>query len=225
MKVYRGSHIYIDRIDLSKSKRYRDFGKCFYVTKFKHHAINWASNKGRINKNKGVVTEFDFIDSNLTTELCAVKRFEGYTEEWLDFVIKNRDVTKNEQQHNYDIVEGPVADDKVQENLDLYLDGTKSKEEFLEMMKYHEETHQICFCTFKSLQFLRKIECNQYLDIAKVSEPIIEKIVLEKNIDEKTATLIFYKSNTFKQLSDTNTGLILKPWQEVYEMLISEINL
>ncbi|MDR1331749.1 MAG: DUF3990 domain-containing protein [Tannerella sp.] len=38
-----------------------------------------------------------------------------------------------EQQHNYDIVEGPVADDKVQNRIDQYLNGEISKDVFLDM--------------------------------------------------------------------------------------------
>ena len=34
MKLYHGSYIKIDEIDLSKSKPYKDFGRAFYLTKF-----------------------------------------------------------------------------------------------------------------------------------------------------------------------------------------------
>jgi hypothetical protein len=43
MKVYHGSYIKIDKIDLSKSQPRKDFGKGFYVTKFRKHAENWAA--------------------------------------------------------------------------------------------------------------------------------------------------------------------------------------
>jgi hypothetical protein len=35
MKVYHGSYIKIERIDYAKCRLYRDFGRGFYVTKFR----------------------------------------------------------------------------------------------------------------------------------------------------------------------------------------------
>jgi hypothetical protein len=35
-----------------------------------------------------------------------------------------------------------VADDKVQNRINIYLKGEISKADFLEELKYHEETHQ-----------------------------------------------------------------------------------
>ena len=32
-----------------------------------------------------------------------------------------------------------------------------------------------------------------------------------------------HASDTFTQLSDANTGLYLKPWQEIYEMIKTEL--
>ena len=38
MKLYHGSNIVIDRIDLSKCKPYKDFGQGFYLTEIKEQA-------------------------------------------------------------------------------------------------------------------------------------------------------------------------------------------
>jgi hypothetical protein len=62
------------------------------------------------------------------------------------------------------------------------------------------------------------------MDIITVSEPLIETLMLEKNIDEKVASRIFYTSATFLKLSDKNTALYKKSWQEIYEMLKKEWN-
>jgi len=42
MKVYHGSDIRIDTIDLSKSKPGKDFGRGFYVTKLRKQAEEMA---------------------------------------------------------------------------------------------------------------------------------------------------------------------------------------
>jgi hypothetical protein len=47
MQVYHGSYTEIFDIDLSKSQLNKDFGKGFYVTKFRNHAENWAVNLAR----------------------------------------------------------------------------------------------------------------------------------------------------------------------------------
>ncbi|MDR0733379.1 MAG: DUF3990 domain-containing protein [Dysgonamonadaceae bacterium] len=46
MKVYHGSYMLIDRIDLSESQPKRDFGQGFYVTKIRSQAEYWAERKG-----------------------------------------------------------------------------------------------------------------------------------------------------------------------------------
>jgi hypothetical protein len=222
MKVYHGSYIRIDTIDLSKCNPRKDFGKGFYVTKIRHHAENWANVIGENNNTNGVVTEFEYSEDSFIENICKIKRFSGYSEEWLDFIVLNRDKKSPEPAHNYDIVEGPVANDKVQNTLRFYLKGKISKEKFLEMLTYHEETHQICFCTLNSLQAIERIDDTPSMDIIALSDPLLEALMLEKNIDEKTASRIFYTSAVFAQLSDKNTELYLKPWQEIYEMLKKE---
>jgi hypothetical protein len=61
------------------------------------------------------------------------------------------------------------------------------------------------------------------MTITDLSESILEALILEKNYDEKTALDIFYTSNTFVNLSDKNTELYKKTWQEIYEMLKKEL--
>ena len=112
MQVYHGGTTEIFDIDLSKCQPNKDFGKGFYVTKFRHHAEAWARTIGEKHNTNGFVTEFDYTDSDFSTSICKIKRFNKYNEEWLDFVVMNRDKKGTSPAHDYDIVEGPVADDK-----------------------------------------------------------------------------------------------------------------
>ncbi|MDR0833996.1 MAG: DUF3990 domain-containing protein [Candidatus Symbiothrix sp.] len=224
MQVYHGSYTEIDDIDLKKCISYKDFGKGFYVTKYRHHAENWAKIIGLRHHTKGVVTEFDFTEGSFTESICKVKRFDDYNEEWLDFVVMNRNKKLPEPAHDYDIVEGPVADDKIQNRIDLYLAGEISKEDFLKDLTYHEATHQICFCTVVSLQTIDRTSRSAMLKIVRIGELLVEAMVLDnQELNEKTATDLFYGSNTFTQLANTSTQLYLKPWQEIYEMLKLEL--
>ncbi|MDR2923920.1 MAG: DUF3990 domain-containing protein, partial [Treponema sp.] len=104
MLVYHGGYVLIDEIDLEKCRPYTDFGKGFYVTKYKHHAENWAQKSGKRNNTNGCITTFNFLESSFVDHICKKKNFDGYTEEWLDFIVNNRNIETVEQPHNFDIV-------------------------------------------------------------------------------------------------------------------------
>ena len=225
MIVYHGSYAEIAQIDLSKCEPHRDFGQGFYVTIFRQHAENWAKRKSRF-KHNGFVSEYEFYYSELVTRKCKIKQFETYNEEWLDFVVLNRNDKNPIPAHDYDIVEVPVADDKVQNRIVDYLNGEITKINFLEELKWHEETHQICFCTIASLQFLKQMDNGKIVSkFLHIGEPIVEKLVAEFNLDEKTATDKFFSSDTFFKLADTSNKLYEKNWTEIYNLLLSELKL
>ncbi|MDR2169490.1 MAG: DUF3990 domain-containing protein [Planctomycetaceae bacterium] len=103
MKVFHGSYLTIETIDLSKSQPNKDFGQGFYVTKNRRHAEDRAKTVGRKHHTEGVVTEFIYYDSSFTERICKVKRFATYDEDWLDFVVTNRNSLSS--MRDYDIVE------------------------------------------------------------------------------------------------------------------------
>jgi hypothetical protein len=225
MKVYHGGYIKVDKIDLSKCKPNKDFGKGFYVTKFRNHAEDWAKVIGKKYGTTGFVSEFEFSENDFTKSICKMKHFDTYNEEWLDFVVANRDKNSKTPVHDYDIVTGPVANDKVQNTLRLYLKEKISKEKFLKMLIHHEETHQICFCTLNSLQTIDRIDDTPTYDIVMISEPIIEKLMRDFNFDEAKAINLFFESGTCNKLSDAETKLYEKNWTEIYSLLLNELKL
>jgi hypothetical protein len=211
-------------VDLSKGERHRDFGQGFYVTKIRSHAESWAKRIGHKHGNTGFVTEFDFYETYFDDDRhYRVLRFADYSDEWLDFVVMNRDKSYKEPRHDYDFVEGPVANDKVQFRLRQFLRGKISRENFLQELSYHEHTHQICFCTVKSLQTITLAKNEPVWNIETISESLLEKLMLDSQIGEVKAADMFYNSDTFAKLEDENTKLHLKPWQEIYEMLKREL--
>ena len=224
LQVYHGSYTKIDAIDLSKAHANRDFGKGFYVTKFHKHAETWSKVIGRKRGTEGFVTEFKFYERAFTDETYKTLRFDDYNEEWLDFIILNRDLDFTANRHDYDIIEGPVADDKVQNRINDYLSDKISKSVFLEELKYHEQTHQICFCTRKSLQMIVPVEDEPNYNTIKISEPLLETLMIDRNLNEIEATDLFYSSKTFSKLADETTDFYKKTWQEIYELLKQELN-
>lgn len=80
-----------------------------------------------------------------------VLSFPQMTEEWLDFVIACRRGGK----HDYDIVEGPMADDQIWDYVEDLIEGTITREAFWVLVKFKYPTHQIVFCTDKALSAIK----------------------------------------------------------------------
>jgi hypothetical protein len=223
MRVYHGSYTEIDEIDLSKCELYRDFGRGFYVTAIRDQAEYWANRKGRMVKGKGCITAYDFIENAFEHWKFHVLRFAGYSEEWLDFVVMNRNPDLPTPAHDYDIIEGPVADDKVTQRLSKYLSGDISKETFLEELKFFRRTHQICLCTQRSLQALKPVHKKKY--IGDINDAIIQSLVADYDMAQEKAIDLYFMSATYRQIIDESTGLYQKSWPEIYEILLRELNL
>jgi len=221
MILYHGSYMEIDVIDLKKSKPYKDFGKAFYLTKYYEQAKFWANRLGEEHKKKGVVTEFEFDEYAYEDESLKVLKFDGYNEQWFDFIVFNR--SKRNPTHEYDIVEGPVADDDVTRQIDTYLAGKITKEEFLEELKFHKPTHQIAFCTLESLQMLEKVRKNKFVN--DIDDAITQSLVTEFDMTEQKAIDLYFQSKTYGKLIDENTELDKKNWIEIYALLKTELNL
>jgi len=223
MQVYHGSYTEIFDVDLSKCQSNKDFGRGFYVTKFRHHAEAWAVNIARRYDKKPIVTEFTFYERAFEESRYNVLRFDDYNEAWLDFVVLNRDPAFTANRHDYDLIEGPIADDKVQNRINDFLDGIITKADFLTELTYHEKTHQICFCTLNSLQLLKKTDAKYASYVVRITEQCIEHLMIDLEFDEKRAVDVFYTSKIFAHLANEATELYKKPWQEVYAMLKREL--
>lgn len=70
------------------------------------------------------------------------------TEEWLDFVVACRRGIK----HDYDIVEGPMADDTIWNYVEDFVEGEISRTAFWELVKFKYPTHQILFSNESALK-------------------------------------------------------------------------
>jgi hypothetical protein len=225
MKVYHGSYLKIEEIDLTKSRANRDFGQGFYVTNIRTQADYWAERMGDKKNTKGVVTIFEFNERAWEDNEYKTFRFDTYTESWLDFVILNRDPSTTKQRHDYDFVEGPVADDAISVRINDYLDGKISKKDFLQELKFKKPTHQIAFCTLKSLQMIEQTNSESDSIFYHTDNYIVKQLVTDLNITEFVATDLYYASKTYKQLIDETTNLCNQPWEEIYTLILQELKL
>jgi hypothetical protein len=155
MTVFHGSNADFDEVSLDFAKDKRDFGRGFYTTTIREQAEEWAEIMCRRYGTKtAYLYEFEFSADGMT-----VKNFDAMTKDWLDFIIENR--IKGGTQHTFDIVIGPVANDRTVNTLNLYLDGELTLEETLNRLSYMQANNQLSFHTgwaLNSLIFIRRTE-------------------------------------------------------------------
>ena len=155
MILYHGSNMNIDKIDLEMSKPNKDFGKGFYLSESEEQAMEMANFKSVLLGGEPIVTKFEFDVEMMKNSELSVKVFEEYSEEWADFVFANREGREVEQ---YDIVYGPIANDKVGLQIRKLKDGSIDKAEFLNRLKYMKGiTFQYYFGKEKAIKYLSKL--------------------------------------------------------------------
>lgn len=155
MILYHGSNIDIEIIDLAKSKPNKDFGKGFYLSENESQAQEMAVFKSMQLGGTPVVSKFEFDRNIMADSSLKIKVFADYSEEWADFVLANRDGCPVER---YDIVYGPIANDKVGMQIRKLKDGSIDKSEFLNRLKYMKGiTYQFFFGSEVAIEHLKKI--------------------------------------------------------------------
>ena len=158
MKLYHGSTVSIDRIDLSKSRPNKDFGRGFYMSADRQQAQRMGEFKALIEGRTAVMNTFLFDDQVMTSGELKVLSFDGYSREWADFIFLNRNNKFKEQAHDYDIVYGPIANDRVGVQIGKYEAGDITIDQFLENLKYMKGiTFQYFFGTEAALTKLTKV--------------------------------------------------------------------
>ena len=156
MKLFHGSNVEIESIDLARGRRGKDFGKGFYANPDYMQAVEFCSS---VIRREGVgvptVTSFDFDESALN--VLNVMRFDGYSKEWAEFILLNRNNTSDVPAHDYDIVVGPIADDGVGTQIRRLSRGFITFDTFLEELKYSKVSIQYFFGTEEAIKYLKKI--------------------------------------------------------------------
>lgn len=158
MKLYHGSNVAIDVIDLSKSRPGKDFGKGFYLSADKQQAMEMAESKVAFLGGEPIVTEFEFDEISITSGDLKVKTFHAYTEEWAKFVFDNRENYSDTPIHDFDIIYGPIANDKVGAQIRNFKNGSIDLDELMHRIKYLKGvTFQYYFGTEAAIKTLHKL--------------------------------------------------------------------
>ena len=158
MQLYHGSTVNIERIDLQKSRPNKDFGKGFYLSADYQQAWRMGEFKALTEGGEPVMNTYLFDESVLTSGELKVLTFDGYTREWADFIFLNRNNKSAAPVHEYDIVYGPIANDRVGVQIGKYEAGDITLDQFLENLKYMKGiTFQYYFGTERAISKLTKI--------------------------------------------------------------------
>jgi len=157
MKLYHGTNMDFCEILLERCKPNKDFGRGFYLTDIRRQAQEMAIRKCEFEElGSPVVQVYEFNPKVLKDSNFRVKVFERVSTEWAEFILLNRK-SHGRQVHDYDIVIGPVADDGVVYQLNLYMQRFITLEQLVKELTFKRLNRQYFFGTEKAISKLRRL--------------------------------------------------------------------
>lgn len=159
MELYHGSNVVIDQIDLSRSRKGKDFGCGFYLNPNKSQAMDMAiRTTQRMMEGEPTINAYQFDETLLEDgSPLSIRVFKDYSADWAKFILKNRTNLNDSAAHPYDIVVGPIADDTVGLQLHRFIQGYIDIEHMITELRFHKPAFQYFFGTEKAIKHLKKI--------------------------------------------------------------------
>lgn len=157
MTLYHGSTEQVISPEIKEANRTLDYGSGFYTTTSEEQATLWVKRKLGKKGGTGYVNVYQLNKS--CYKQLNVLHFTEPTEKWLDFVMANR--TERGYTHDYDIVHGPVANDRVYAAFALYESGFLNKQELIKELKAYMLVDQLLFHSKRALSFLQFKEAKE----------------------------------------------------------------
>ena len=142
--LYHGSNIIVEQPLVNIGRKDLDFGPGFYLTPLFEQASQWAVRIKTIRRaEQAIVNTYRFSQP----QDCKTKRFDAYDKEWLNFIVDSR--IGKQPWKGFDIIEGGVADDRVIDAVEAYINGYADVERTLRQLVYHKPNHQVCILNQK----------------------------------------------------------------------------
>lgn len=141
IEVYHAGTDKIEMPDCLRGRADLDFGRGFYLTDIYDQAYNLALSRSR-DRCKPPLINIYLLNRKAILEEGHSLIFKRYDSEWLEFIMECRsggDIWKN-----YDYIEGGVADDRVIDTVNMYIQGFISQDRALQNLKYLKPNNQIC---------------------------------------------------------------------------------
>lgn len=156
MLLYHGSNVEVSNPQILTSDRCLDFGKGFYLTSNFDQAKRWAElTVKRRETGKATISVFNFDDTSVSD--LKILHFSQAQKEWLEYVTMNRtnQVIPND---DYDVVIGPVANDRTMPVISLYFAGIYNIEETIKRLMPQKLCDQYAFRTENAIKKLKFLE-------------------------------------------------------------------
>jgi hypothetical protein len=156
MNLYHGSTFHVRTPNVTRGRASVDFGQGFYTTLNIDQARRWALNKQQSSggNSSAIVSVYRVDDNILEKEEYNIRRFDKANEEWLTFVVNCR----RNVGHDYDIVYGPVANDRVYATITLFESGVLTAEATVAQLRVSEIFNQISFHTERAVNELHFLD-------------------------------------------------------------------
>jgi len=155
MELYHGTTQIIHEIDLIKGRHRTDFGQGFYLGSNLGVAQRWAKSRALFS-GKPVVMKYMLDEAIFFDEKANPLVFDEPSLEWLNFVRVNRHngEPKNKLRHTHGIVQGSIANDKVNFVVEDYIKGKITAEEAIIQVKALPNVLQVSLHTLYALTYL-----------------------------------------------------------------------
>lgn len=183
IQLYHGSTVAVRKPSLRPGRPNADFGKGFYTTSNYEQAVRWAHIKQeREEATRAVVSVYEFDETLLDNPDLNIRKFTGADEPWLYFVTDCRKAASKREKndarissaereqarpkvksrgHNYELVQGPVANDKVFTTVNLFESGVLSAEAAILQLKAYKTYDQLSFHTTRVIVALKFVEATE----------------------------------------------------------------
>lgn len=155
MELYHGSNVPVFNPKLIESDRKLDFGSGFYLTSSRDQAGRWA-NLTTMRRGKGKPTITVFRRDETEVKNLSVLHFKSANESWLNFIATNREGKSSDQK--WDLVIGPVANDRTMPVIRLFLAKVYTVSETLRRLLPQKLDDQYTFRTEKAIDTLSFLE-------------------------------------------------------------------
>lgn len=139
--VYHGTTLMVKHPICKFGRQNLDFGQGFYVTDIWTQAVDWAIRMARNKKEAPVLNRYKLNRDGFLSEGRALI-FDAYDEDWLRFIVASR--TEQNPAKDYDYIEGGVANDRVVDTVNLFMQGLMTMETALSRLSEHQPNNQIC---------------------------------------------------------------------------------
>ncbi len=209
MKVYHGSTQAVEYPLVGVGRENLDFGKGFYVTDIYAQAERWGAVMAlRHPGSTSVVNIYELDVEKINSSGYKWLHFDGYNNDWLEFIVSSR--LGKQPWLEYDIVEGGIANDRVFDTIENFMENQITKEVALGRLRFEQPNNQLCIL-------------NQRLIVWNKYTRVVMQLAERLNISPEKALHLFYNSKVYALLLNKQYPLITLSDAYITDEIILEL--